>query len=64
MKRIPHPPYSPDLPDLALCDFYLFGDITQLLAGREFADRSEFLQAVIDILNDIEKGTLEKVFLT
>jgi hypothetical protein len=61
MKRAPYPPYSPDL---APCDFYLFDYIKRLLAGREFADRSELLQAVMIILNSIEKVTLKEVFLT
>jgi hypothetical protein len=61
MKRAPYPPYSPDL---APCDFYLFDYIKRLLAGREFADRSELLQVVMTILNSIEKVTLEEVFLT
>jgi hypothetical protein len=30
MKRAPHPPHSPDL---APCNFYLFGDIKARLAG-------------------------------
>jgi hypothetical protein len=61
MKRVMHLPYSLDL---APYDFYLFGYIKRLLAGREFADRSELLQAVMDIVNGIEKATLEEVFLT
>jgi hypothetical protein len=61
MKRALHLSYSPNL---ALCDFYLFGYIKRFLVCREFADQSELLQAVMDILNDIEKATLEEVFLT
>jgi hypothetical protein len=61
MKRAPHPPYSPDL---ALCDFYLFGYIKHLLAGREFADRVEFQEAVMAILDDIEKVTFGDMFLS
>jgi hypothetical protein len=33
LKRAPH---SPDLPDLALSDFYLFGYIKHQLQGHEF----------------------------
>jgi hypothetical protein len=54
MKRVPHPPCSPNL---APYDFCLFGYIKRLLAGREFADRSELLQAVMDMMNDSEKAT-------
>jgi hypothetical protein len=61
MERAPHPPYSPDL---APCDFYLFGYVKGLLAGSEFADRTELEQAVMAILDGIEKVTLGDVFLT
>jgi hypothetical protein len=61
MEGAPHPPNSPDL---APCDFYLFGHIQHLLAGREFADRVELQEAVMAILDDIEKVTLGEVFLT
>jgi histone-lysine N-methyltransferase SETMAR len=61
MEKAPHPPYSPDL---APCDFYLFGDVKGLLAGSEFADRTEFEQAVAAIVDGIEKVTLGQVFLT
>jgi hypothetical protein len=54
MKRAPHPPYSPDL---APCDFYLFGSIKRLLADREFADRSDLLQAIMDIFTGSGKAT-------
>jgi hypothetical protein len=61
MKRTLHSPYSPYLTP---CVFYLFDYIKRLLAGCEFADRSELRQAIMDILNDIEKAILEEVFLT
>jgi histone-lysine N-methyltransferase SETMAR len=61
MERAPHPPYSPDL---APCDFYLFGYVRGLLAGSEFADRTELEQAVVALLDGIEKATLSEVFLT
>jgi hypothetical protein len=61
MERAPHPPYSPDL---APCDFYRFGYVKGLLAGSEFADRTELEQAVMAILDRIEKGTLGEAFLT
>jgi histone-lysine N-methyltransferase SETMAR len=50
MDRAPHPPYSPDL---APCDFYIFGYIKQVLTGREFAERMGFLEAVMAILDAI-----------
>jgi hypothetical protein len=53
MQRVPHPAHSPDL---APSDFYLFGDVQQLLPVCQFADQDSLLQAV----SDIEKVTLEK----
>jgi hypothetical protein len=59
MQRAPHPVCSPDL---APSDFYLFGDVKQLLSGYQFADQDPLLQAVSDILVGIEKVTLESLF--
>jgi hypothetical protein len=59
MRRVPDPPYSPDL---ASSDFYLFGYIKQLLLGCQFTDRDSLLQGVRDILGGIEQATLEGVF--
>jgi hypothetical protein len=61
MERAPHPPYSQDL---APCDFYLFGNVKHLSAGREFADRNELEQAIMAMLDGIENVTLREVFLT
>jgi hypothetical protein len=61
MERAPHPLFSPDL---APCDFCLFSSVKHLPAGREFADRNELEQAVMAILDGIEKVTLREVFLT
>jgi hypothetical protein len=59
MQRAPHPAYSPDL---ALFDFYLFGDVKQRLLGCQFADQDSLFQAVSDILMGIEKVALKSVF--
>jgi hypothetical protein len=48
-------PHSPHSPDLTPADFYLFGQIKQLLAGHEFPDRGALLDAAQDILRGIEK---------
>jgi hypothetical protein len=55
---------SPYSPDLALCDFYFFGSVKHLLPRREFAERNELEQAVMAILDDIEKVSLREAFLT
>jgi hypothetical protein len=60
MKRAPHALYSLDM---APSDSYLFGYIKQLSTGHEFPDREALLEAVRHILEDIEKGTLGRVFL-
>jgi hypothetical protein len=52
MQRALHTAYSHDL---ALSDFYLFGDVKQLLLRCQFPDQGSFLQAVSDILVGIKK---------
>lgn len=59
MTRAPHPPYSPDL---APCDFFLFGYIKERLKGRSFNDADQLLMAINGVCESIEKATLEKVF--
>jgi hypothetical protein len=61
MRRAPNP-NSPYSSDLALSDFYLFDYIKQLLLGCELVDRDSLLQGVRDILEGIEKATMEGVF--
>jgi histone-lysine N-methyltransferase SETMAR len=60
MKSTPHPPYSPDL---APSDFYLFGYVKICLAGLSFEDADQLLVAVEDVIEGIEKVTLQAVFL-
>jgi histone-lysine N-methyltransferase SETMAR len=48
--RIPHPPYSPDL---APSDFWLFGRIKTALAGAEFDEPEQLLNAITELLNTI-----------
>ena len=59
MDRAPQPPYSPDI---APSDFYLFGYVKGLLAGRTFQSADELLSAVTEILNEISEKTLLRVF--
>jgi hypothetical protein len=56
----PHPICSPDL---ALLDFDIFGYVKQLLAGQEFPDKKAFLGRINEMLREIEKVILERVFL-
>jgi hypothetical protein len=60
MKSAPHPPYSPDL---APSDFYLFGDVKRCLADLSFEDADRLLAALEGVLKDIEKVTLQALFL-
>ena len=59
MRRMPHPPYSPDL---APCDFFLFGYIKTKLIGSEFATKDEALEKINAILKEIPKETLISTF--
>jgi hypothetical protein len=43
LKRVPDPPYSPDL---APSDFYRFGCVKHQLKGHEFTERAEFVSAI------------------
>jgi hypothetical protein len=61
MEKTPHLPYSPDL---TLSDFYLFGHVKNRLAGASFADADKLLEAMMIVLDEIEKVTLEAVFLS
>jgi histone-lysine N-methyltransferase SETMAR len=59
MKRAPHPPFSPDL---APCDFYLFGKVKMALRGAIFQDENELLAGVTAVLTGIAREELESVF--
>jgi transposase len=51
-KRTAHPPYSPDL---ASCNFYLFGHIKGRLAGASFEEPDQLLQAIDAIFQSLKK---------
>ena len=42
-KRLPHPPYSPDL---APSDYWLFGEMKKPLRGKRYGDLKELKRAV------------------
>lgn len=52
VKRLPHPPYSPDL---APSDFFLFGYLKFKLEGKIFNTEKEVLGEVARILHAIPK---------
>ena len=59
MKKVPHPAYSPDL---APCDFFLFGHVKKLLQGQSFQTRDELFSEITQILNEIPQETLKNAF--
>jgi histone-lysine N-methyltransferase SETMAR len=61
LLRIEHPPYSPDL---APCDFFLFGYIKEKLKGKSFADQGGLFLAVRNIMDGISQETRMKVFIS
>ena len=52
-ERLPQPPYSPDL---APCDFYLFGALKMYLEGTYARDREEIIKKCNDFLKSIKKS--------
>lgn len=58
-KRAPHPPYSPDI---APCDFFLFGFIKDKLRGRQFTSQDELFEGITEILGKILKEDRKRVF--
>ena len=58
-KRAPQPPYSPDL---APSDFFLFGFLKNQLEGEKFDDFEQLHEKINEILTEISKETLAKVF--
>jgi hypothetical protein len=60
MKSAPHSPHSSHL---APSSFYLFGYVKRCLASLSFEDAYQLPAAVEDVLEGIEKATLQAVFL-
>jgi hypothetical protein len=60
MKRIPHPPYSPNL---APSDFFLFGYVKRKLMRYRAESESELLVRIGLILAEIPGDVLNAVFL-
>jgi hypothetical protein len=59
MRRIPQPPFSPDL---APSNFYLFGKLKTMLMGSVFENEQELLDGIMRVLDRIPGGELESVF--
>jgi hypothetical protein len=59
LKRLPHPPYSPDI---SPSDFYLFGQVKGTLIGQEIPDEINLLDAVTEFSNEISTHQSQRVF--
>ena len=59
MRRIPHPPYSPDI---SPCDFWLFGKLKNFLKGQCFSTENELFDAVVNFLKSITKDEIKRVY--
>jgi hypothetical protein len=56
---VPHPPYSPDL---ASSDFWLFGHVKTSLVGEIFDAPEQLLEAITEILKEIQLPEVVAVF--
>jgi histone-lysine N-methyltransferase SETMAR len=61
MNQMPHPPYSPDI---VLSDFFLFGDLKHKLQGYCYDSADELLSAITDLMENLEKSLLHRVFMS
>ena len=59
VKRLEHPPYSPDL---APSDFFLFGYLKRQLEGILFQTEEEVLDKVKSVLHSIDKSVFRSVY--
>jgi hypothetical protein len=55
---VAQPLYSPDL---APCDFFLFGCLKQYLEGKHFAREDQVITAVMEVFDKILLQTLQNV---
>jgi histone-lysine N-methyltransferase SETMAR len=60
LLRFEHPPYSPDL---APCDFFLFGYLKTRLQGKQFTTEGDLMSGIRDLIGGIPKDTWRAVFL-
>jgi hypothetical protein len=59
LKRVPHPPSSPDVTP---SDFYLFGHVKHQLQGYESTEGVNHVSPISDVLNQFPTGRLVEVF--
>ena len=56
---LPHPPYSPDL---APCDFWLYGRLKYSLGSAKFSTVDELQERVLEELHKIQVGEIRRVY--
>ena len=61
IETLPHPPYSPDL---AICDFWLFPVMKDMLRGKKHQSREELGVSITKVLRGMSRDGLEHVFRT
>jgi histone-lysine N-methyltransferase SETMAR len=59
LKKMSHPPYSPDL---SPCDFFLFGYVKDRLIGCSFETPEDIFDAVMEVIHEIRPETFANVF--
>lgn len=59
MKRLDHPAYSPDI---AMCDFWLFGKMKDHLKGKCFSTQKELFDEVRQLLKSIETSEIQAMY--
>jgi hypothetical protein len=59
LDRMKHPPYGPDL---APCDFFLFGYLKEKLADAQYETPEELFFEVGEIIHDIPQDLRQRVF--
>jgi hypothetical protein len=59
LLQIEHPPYSPDL---APCDFFLFGYIKEMLKDQSFETQDELLEAIEAIVRENGQDLRQSTF--
>lgn len=61
IESLPHPPYSPDL---AICDFWLFPAMKDMLRGKKHESREELGASITMALRVLSRDGLAHVFQT
>jgi hypothetical protein len=55
MNQMLHPPFPPCSPDIASCDFFLFGNWKHEFQGCFYDSADELFSAITDLMENLEK---------